>query len=193
MPFTPFHFGPHACIALPLQRFIDVPIFISANIAIDIEPLLVMVNGFDHPLHGYCHTFLFGSLVGLLLGLVAFRFRELIRKAMTLLRLPYSTNLLKMAVSGIIGAWMHILFDMPLYHDIKPFYPLSAANPLYAIVSEGSVYGTCALFFLPALMIYLYMILRQPVIKSLEPITYALSQLSDNSLQPIIKKINPDR
>jgi hypothetical protein len=157
MPFTPFHFGPHACVALPLQRYIDVPIFIGANVAIDIEPLLVMVYRFDYPLHGYCHTLLFGSLVGLMLGLIAFPFRKFIGKAMSLLRLPYSTTLLKMAVSGMLGAWMHILFDMPLYRDIKPFYPLSA-NPLYGIVSAKAVYGTCALLFLPALVIYLYMV-----------------------------------
>jgi hypothetical protein len=158
MPFTPFHFGPHTCVALPLQRYIDVPIFVGVNVAIDIEPLLVMVYGFDYPLHGYCHTLLCGSLVGILLGLIAFPFRKVIRKIMSLLRLPYSINLLKMAISGMLGAWMHILFDMPLYQDIKPFYPL-AANPLYGIVSAKAVYGTCALLFLPALLIYLYMVL----------------------------------
>lgn len=157
MPFTPFHFGLHTCVALPLQRYIDVPLFVGANVAIDIEPLLVMVYGFDYPLHGYCHTFLFGSLVGLLLGPIAFPFRKRIGRVMSQLRLPYSTNLLKMAISGILGAWMHILFDMPLYQDIKPFYPLSA-NPLYDIVSAKAVYGTCALLFLPALVIYLYMV-----------------------------------
>ncbi len=57
----------------------------------------------------------------------------------------------------MLGAWMHILFDMPLYQDIKPFYPLTA-NPLYGIVSEKAVYGTCALLFLPALALYLYMV-----------------------------------
>lgn len=157
MPFTPFHFGPHACIALPSQRYIDVPIFVGANIAIDIEPLLVMVYGFNYPLHGYCHTFLFGSMVGLLLGLIAFPFRKLIGKVMSLIHLPYSTNLLKMVVSGMLGAWLHILFDMPLYQDIEPFYPLSA-NPLYGIVSAKVVYGTCTLLFLPALALYWYVV-----------------------------------
>jgi membrane-bound metal-dependent hydrolase YbcI (DUF457 family) len=158
MPFTPFHFGPHTCVALPLQRYIDVLLFVGANVAIDIEPLLVMVYGFNYPLHGYCHTFLFGSMVGLLLGLFSFPFRKFIGKVMALLRLPYSTNLLKMAMSGMLGAWMHVLFDMPLYQDIKPFYPLSA-NPLYGIASAKAVYGTCTLLFLPAMVIYWYMVL----------------------------------
>lgn len=157
MPFTPFHFGPHGCVALPLQRYIDVPIFIGANVAIDSEPLLVMMYGFDYPLHGYCHTFLFGGLVGLLLGLSTFPFRKIIGKAMLLLRLPYASSPMKMAVSGMTGAWLHILFDMPLYQDIKPFYPLSA-NPLYGIVTVKPVYGTCAFLIVPALAIYVYMV-----------------------------------
>ncbi len=39
MPFTPFHFGPSAVIALPLNRYIDIPTFLLANIAVDIEPI----------------------------------------------------------------------------------------------------------------------------------------------------------
>ncbi len=162
MPFTPFHFGPHACVALPLQRYVDVPIFIGANVAIDIEPLLVMIYRFDYPLHGYCHTLLFGSVVGLLLGFVVFPFCKLIEKAMSLLRLPYSTSLLKMTVSGMLGAWMHILFDMPLYRDIIPFYPLSA-NPLYGVLSAKVIYGICALLFLAGLVLYLYMMFTRRI------------------------------
>ena len=43
MPFTPFHFGAHACIAIPLRKIIDIPVFILSNIIIDIEPLIVMI------------------------------------------------------------------------------------------------------------------------------------------------------
>jgi hypothetical protein len=45
MPFTPCHFGPSACIALPLNRWIDLPVFLLANVAIDIEPLLGSSRG----------------------------------------------------------------------------------------------------------------------------------------------------
>ena len=43
MPFTPFHFGPHACVAFAANKKIDIPVFILANIAVDIEPLSVML------------------------------------------------------------------------------------------------------------------------------------------------------
>jgi hypothetical protein len=154
MPFTPFHFGPHACVSLPLQRHIDVPVFLASNIAVDIEPLLVMLYGLDYPLHGYCHTFLIGGFIGIFWGLILFPFRRAIGKAMSLFRLPYSSTLSKMFFSGILGAWLHILFDAPLYQDIRPFYPLSA-NPLLDIVSMKVIYWVCALLFLPASVIYL--------------------------------------
>jgi membrane-bound metal-dependent hydrolase YbcI (DUF457 family) len=160
MPFTPFHFGPHACVSLPLHRHIDVPVFLAANIAVDIEPLLVMVYRLHDPLHGYCHTFLIGGLVGILLGFVLFPFRRAVGKAMFLFRLPYSSTLSKMLFSGILGAWIHILFDAPLYQDIRPFYPLSA-NPLYGLASMKTIYGISALLFLPALVMYLFIALSR--------------------------------
>ena len=155
MPFTPFHFGPHACVSLPFYRYLDIPIFLGANVAIDIEPLLVMTFNLDYPLHGYCHTLLIGGLVGLLFATAAYPLRRLIRRAMSLLRLPYAPTYTKMALSGVLGAWLHVLFDAPLYYDIRPFYPLQA-NPLYQVVSLSTVYTICAACSVPALLLYVY-------------------------------------
>ena len=154
MPFTPFHFGPHACVSLPLYRRLDIPIFLGANVAIDIEPLLVMTRNLNYPLHGYCHTLLIGGFVGLLLATAAYPLRHLIGKVMNLLRLPYAPTFAKMALSGVLGAWLHVLFDAPVYTDIRPFYP-SQANPLYGCLSIDAVYGICAASFVPALIIYI--------------------------------------
>ena len=155
MPFTPFHFGPHACIALPFNRYIDIPIFIGTNIIIDIEPLLVLQFNLDYPLHGYYHTFLIGGLVGLLFASAAFPFRHYIKKGMNLLRLPYGSTFKKMAISGVLGAWLHVLFDAPLYSDIRPFYPLQE-NPLFGIVSHSAVYSFCGICLLLALLMYFF-------------------------------------
>lgn len=157
MPFTPFHFGPHAAAALPLQRYIDVPVFIAANIVVDIEPMLVMLLDLKYPLHGYCHTLLIGGLIGLLFGCAAYPFRSAIGKGMSRLRLPYFPTLAKMAVSGMLGAWLHVLFDALIYSEIEPFYPLSSVNPFHGLVSDTALYVICALFFLPAAAIYFYL------------------------------------
>ena len=80
---------------------------------------------------------------------------------MTLLRLPYEPTYAKMAVSGVLGAWLHVLFDAPLYRDIKPFYPLQA-NPLLGLLSSRTVYLVCSASFLPALALYLYVAFAAP-------------------------------
>ena len=37
MPFTPFHFGPHGCVGLPISKKINVLVFVLANVVVDIE------------------------------------------------------------------------------------------------------------------------------------------------------------
>jgi membrane-bound metal-dependent hydrolase YbcI (DUF457 family) len=159
MPFTPFHFGPSAFISLALMRYIDLPVFILANVAIDIEPLIVMVFKLSYPLHGMAHTFLSATIIGIFCGAIFHYFRKPISYTMTrIVRLPYSTSFKKYAVSGVLGAWFHILLDSPLYYDIKPFYPLSDKNPLLGLVPSEVMYKFCALTFIPAIMLYLLLI-----------------------------------
>jgi len=160
MPFTLFHFGPRACVSLPLYRHLDVPIFIGANVAVDVEPLLAMTFNLDYPLHGYCHTVLIGWLVGLLFATAAYSLRHLIGGVMSALHLPYVPTYGKMALSGIAGVWLHILCDAPLYYDIKPFYPLQT-NPLFEALPARAVYGICAACFVPALLLYVLLSSRK--------------------------------
>lgn len=155
MPLTPYHFGPHACAALPLGRHLDLPVFIAANVAVDIEPVLVFTLRLEYPLHGYAHTFLVGALVGVALATVAFPFRGIIAKAMRLACLPYEPTYLKMALSGILGVWLHVVFDSVMHHDIRPFFP-SNANPFLRLISLRALHGLCVASFVPALAIYIY-------------------------------------
>ena len=157
MPFTPFHFGPHACVSLPLYRHLDIPIFIGVNVAIDVEPLIAVTYNLDYPLHGYCHTLLIGGLVGLVFATAAYPFRRLIGRMMASLLLPYTTTWKKMAVSGVLGAWLHVLFDSILCPEIRPFYPLNG-NPFYRVLSPSTVYLICTACFVPAVLLYMYVV-----------------------------------
>jgi membrane-bound metal-dependent hydrolase YbcI (DUF457 family) len=160
MPFTPFHFGPHGTLALPLQRYIDLPVFVLANVVVDIEPLTVFVLNLHYPLHGFCHTFLVGGALGVLWGAVACPFRDRIGKAMAALGLPYSPGLLKMLYSGLLGVWLHVIFDAMLYDEMKPFYPLPG-NPFLGILDLKTVYILCTLFFIPASVMYYLMTVKK--------------------------------
>jgi len=155
MPLTPFHFGPSALIAFPLNKKIDIPIFILANVAIDTEPFIVLVFNLSYPLHGYAHSFLGATIIGLVWGLLAFKGKDIIKNLMAKIKLPYQTNIKKCIFSGIVGALFHVLLDAPLYANIKPFYPLKI-NPFYGLISNSLMYKICVLSFVPAIILYVF-------------------------------------
>ena len=148
MPFTPFHVGPHATVGFAFQKYIDVPVFVLSNIAIDLEPLAVILFKFEYPLHGYFHTFFFGGLVGLVglvWGLVACMIPKQITTLMNKFYLGYTPVPIKTVFSGILGVWFHILFDAPIYKDIRPFFPYEF-NPFYGLVYLPNMYLTIRVF-----------------------------------------------
>jgi hypothetical protein len=159
MPFTPFHFGAHASIALPLNKKINGLVFILANVIIDIEPLLVIVFNFSYPLHGYAHTFIGASILGGIWGIAAYQFKIIFEKILKILKLPPIFSMKQYIISGISGAWLHVLFDAPLYTDIKPFYPIKI-NPLYGLISNTLMYKMCSLLFIPAVILYFWSVNR---------------------------------
>ena len=52
------------------KRTIDIPSFIFANVAVDIEPLIVINFGLKYPLHGYAHTLGGALIIGSDLGMI---------------------------------------------------------------------------------------------------------------------------
>ena len=144
MPFTPFHLGPALGFGLPLRKYLHVPTFLVANILVDVEPFLVLSLGLEYPLHGYLHTFIVAFILGLALGYAMFLLERISRSLYkTLLLESNATPKLKsFIVAGVLGTMLHVLFDSPLYDDIRPFYPL-LANPLYHSASSLEVYSLC--------------------------------------------------
>jgi hypothetical protein len=143
LPFTPFHLGPALAIGLPFRKYLHAPTFILANVLVDVEPLLVLVFNLDYPLHGYLHTFLLAAFYGVALGLLMFILERYLRSFFKLLLLETDNKprIGAFVVAGAFGTVLHVLFDAPLYIDIKPFYPLTTANPLLNTVSSSQVYA----------------------------------------------------
>jgi len=152
MPFTPFHFGPSFCIALYFDRHIDLPVFLLANVVIDFEPLILMQLK-EYPIHSYCHTLLFSTFLGLCFGIIGYWGKGIFQRFMAYLQLDYQTNLSKMIKSAIWGMWFHVLLDILLHHDIRPFYPLELN--VAGAVSGRTVYWACAVAFIPAIILYM--------------------------------------
>ncbi|MGB9786713.1 MAG: hydrolase [Infirmifilum sp.] len=155
MPFTPYHLGPGLALGLPLRRWLHLPTFLLASIAVDIEPLLVFVFGLDYPLHGYLHTFLAAFLYGLLLGHIMLLLEKSFAPLYKLLLLEAGeqTSARAFYAAGVIGTELHVLLDAPLYSDIKPFFPLTI-NPLYNPTLTPLIYDLCVAAWLLGILFY---------------------------------------
>uniref|UniRef100_A0A7J3Z5T1 Hydrolase n=1 Tax=Ignisphaera aggregans TaxID=334771 RepID=A0A7J3Z5T1_9CREN len=168
MPFTVFHLGPALALGLPLRRYIHAPTFILANVLIDIEPLLVLALDLNYPLHGYLHTLLFASMFGAVLGYATYLLEKVFRPLYRALHLvPVKPlKIESFIVAGVSGSILHVLLDSPLYHDIKPFYPI-AVNPLLNPSLTRTVYYICMFTGLIGIAYYIHLLLSERIKLSL--------------------------
>ena len=162
MPFTPYHFGPSGFVGLVFRKWIDVPVFVLANVIVDIEVLVVMHFNLEWPIHRYCHTLLIGAAVGALWGVAAWPLRNLFKKLMQLFRIPYKTSLSKMLISGILGLWLHILIDSAYHFDVKILWPnisISLWRMIHRHLGQEQIQTICLIFFLAGLVLYLFAVM----------------------------------
>jgi len=155
MPFTPYHFGPSGFIGLVFRKWLDVPVFILANVIVDIEVLVVMVFGLGAPHHRYCHTLVGGAAVGLLWGVAAYPLRGVFKAVMRTLCIPYRPSLLKMVFSGILGVWLHVLIDGAYHPDVQVFWPSRTQSLWITVMNRisGEQIKTVCIVFLVATIV----------------------------------------
>ncbi|MHC4641289.1 MAG: hypothetical protein ACYS32_06565, partial [Planctomycetota bacterium] len=79
MPFTPYHFGPSGLIGLALRKWIDIPVFVLANVIVDIEVLIMVLLDVRYPIHRYTHTLLLGAAAGIIWALAAWPLRTVFK------------------------------------------------------------------------------------------------------------------
>lgn len=155
MPVTPLHFGPAGVLSFAFKKYLDLPVFVLANVVVDLEVLAVMFFLPNGTVHGIMHTFFVGGIIGAVFGGIGYRLRRPTGVAMKLIKLPYQTSL-KIAVwSGVLGVWFHVLIDSFIYRDIKPFGPLSF-NPFFGLITKSSIYLICLALCLLALGWYIW-------------------------------------
>jgi membrane-bound metal-dependent hydrolase YbcI (DUF457 family) len=161
MPFTPYHFGPNGFVGLVFKRWLDLPAFVLVNVAIDVEVLLRIKHttgplthwNFAHQVFHF-HTLLVGGIVGAAFGLALFPFRKIFIKIMNFLRLGYKPTALKMALSGLLGAWFHVTIDGIYHRDVQMFWPNKNYRPLWNLLSKPQVRNICLVFILAAIALY---------------------------------------
>ena len=144
MPATPFHFGPGLLVKAAAPRQFSMAAYSLSQVVIDLESGYYMLRGAT-PVHREAHTFVIGGLIGLLCGLIVSRVgawfarpRDAVPEALAAeYRLPVAV------VSGIFGGIFHSVLDGFMHGDIRPFRPLTTANPLYGLVSVEILYLFC--------------------------------------------------
>jgi membrane-bound metal-dependent hydrolase YbcI (DUF457 family) len=161
MPFTPYHFGPSCFAGLVFRKWLDIPVFVLANVVVDIEVLIMAVFNLGYPVHRYCHTLVIGAVVGAAWGLVAYPLRPVFTRIMSVFRLNYEPTLRKMIISGILGVWFHVLIDALQHPDMKILWPnktFSLWKLVHPYAAGNRVEHVCVLFFLATIVVYGFII-----------------------------------
>jgi membrane-bound metal-dependent hydrolase YbcI (DUF457 family) len=141
MPFTPLHMGPGIVVKATLQNSFSLMVFGWSQIVIDIQPLVVMLTN-KGELHGFSHTFLGATLIGLFGGLTGKHLGEFgLRFIRAPEYLPISWRV--SFASGLIGTYSHIFIDSIMHSDVLPLLPFSTASPLNGIVSIDALHVWC--------------------------------------------------
>jgi membrane-bound metal-dependent hydrolase YbcI (DUF457 family) len=160
MPFTPYHFGPSGFIGLAFRKWIDIPVFVLSNVIVDVEVLIMVLLDVRYPIHRYTHTLLLGTVAGIIWVLVAWPLRNVFKKIMRLLRIPYKTSIWKMLVSGILGVWLHVIIDSIYHPDVRLFWPNRRIRVLYKLLTKSQVKAICIIFLIAALILYILAVIQ---------------------------------
>ncbi len=141
MPFTPLHMGAGIVVKAVMRSSFSLVVFGGSQIAIDIQPLVVMLTN-KGELHGFSHTILGATLIGLFCGLVGRPIGELFLKLIREPKyLPISWRV--SFVSAFIGTYSHIFIDSIMHSDVMPLSPFSTASPLHGIISIEALHVWC--------------------------------------------------
>jgi membrane-bound metal-dependent hydrolase YbcI (DUF457 family) len=153
MPFTPFHFGPALLFGIVLFRWLDFPTFLVANVIVDARATLIFFGYFDGHYHGPLHTFIFGTILALVLSASVYSTKPFLNRILALVRLEQPRAWGPIVTAAVAGVFLHICLDSMLYTDIQPFYPTSF-NPFFGLLSPFVVYGLCVLAFVLGVVAY---------------------------------------
>ncbi len=143
MPFTPFHLGLGATCKALAGRHLSFMVFGFSQVAMDLELFVRIMRG-DVVVHGFTHTYVGATFVGVVSVLVgkpvcAWRLRiwharlSPVQQAWCSIepRIPWSVA----AVGGFVGVYSHVLLDSIMHADMHPWSLFGQGNNLLHLLS----------------------------------------------------------
>ena len=116
-------------------------VFGWAQIIMDIQPLVVIVTGAGH-LHGFSHTYIGATLIGIgsaLTGKYAAEFGLRFIGEARYLSISWPVTI----ISAFIGTFSHVLLDSVMHADVEPFAPFTLNNPFIGLLSIEALHKLC--------------------------------------------------
>jgi membrane-bound metal-dependent hydrolase YbcI (DUF457 family) len=133
--------GPGLAVKAVMQRRFSLLVFGWSQVAIDLQPLVAMTTG-RVELHGFSHTLVGATLIGLLCGATG---KHLGEWGLRVLREPRHLPIRWRVSFGsaFIGTYSHVLIDSVMHVDVLPFAPFSLTRPLHAAISIDALHVLC--------------------------------------------------
>jgi len=143
--------GPALALKAVLGRYFSVLAFGIAQVAMDIEPLVGMIRNAD-VLHGWSHSYVGATLIGILVAFIAPPLCRLIlgrwnseleHHGVWWLGSPAHLGWRPVATGAFVGTYSHVALDSIMHADITALSPWSASNELLGVISIGELHVVC--------------------------------------------------
>jgi hypothetical protein len=134
-----------------VARWFSWSAFVVAQVVIDCESLYYLATR-QHPVHRTLHTFAGAALMGVATVVALVMLRRLVDRIPrdliddTWRRMPAleaELSTVGIWVGALAGALSHPLLDGLMHGDMRPFLPLTDANPLLGLISLQTLHAGC--------------------------------------------------
>jgi hypothetical protein len=155
MPFTAFHLGPALLIGVILFPVFDLAALLICSVIVDLEPFYVLLFAQGLPLHGFFHTFIGGTIVGIIVSFILWAARGFVQEILMIFKVEQKSSFVKILYTSLFSVNFHILLDSIFHADLHPFYPL-IFNPFYGLISQEIINQICTVCMIIGLTIYVH-------------------------------------
>jgi len=140
-----------------------MPSLLVSSVIPDVEPFYALTFQPSMPFHGFFHSYLGASILGVLVAAVLYPLRGVSSRIVTAFRLPHkSSSFRRLLLTSLFGVYSHVFLDSFLYEEMMPFYPLEA-NPFIGVASldarYDAMYGFCSVSFLLGFVLYIFIVI----------------------------------